>query len=167
MSEEVKNEEQTNTGEDQGRTYSQQEFQAKLDAAIKERLGREKKKFADYDELKAKAAKLDEIEEANKTELQKAQDRIAELEAANEARLAAEKKAQTINDIAKEYRVPDELKALLTADDEDELKAQAELLGSKFAEASTNDGKEPADIDAPKDEMDEFFEQLSEVTRNY
>lgn len=55
--------------------------QDELDRRVGERLARERAKFADYDELKAKAAKLDEVEAANKSELQKAQDAIAERDA--------------------------------------------------------------------------------------
>ena len=48
--------------------------QADIDAAVKDRIKREKEKYADYDDLKAKATKLDEIEENNKTELEKAKE---------------------------------------------------------------------------------------------
>ena len=43
--------------------------QAELDAVVKDRLKREREKYSDYEDLKAKAAKFDEAEEANKTEL--------------------------------------------------------------------------------------------------
>lgn len=52
--------------------------QADLDRIIADRLARDRAKHADYDELKAKAAKLDEIEEAQKSELEKLQDQLAE-----------------------------------------------------------------------------------------
>lgn len=59
------------------------EFQAitsqeQLDSVIKSRLSRERAKYADYDELKQKAARLDELEEESKSELQKAQDSAAQ-----------------------------------------------------------------------------------------
>lgn len=55
--------------------------QADLDRIVGERLAREKAKVPeDYDALKAKAAKYDEAEAANKTELEKAQQRAAEAE---------------------------------------------------------------------------------------
>lgn len=44
-----------------------------VDRVVKERLARERGKYTDYDELKAKAGKLDEIEAANQSELEKAQ----------------------------------------------------------------------------------------------
>lgn len=52
--------------------------QQDLDRIIEQRLARERAKYADYDALKAKAARLDEMEEATKTELQKALDAAAE-----------------------------------------------------------------------------------------
>lgn len=60
---------------------SQEEF----DKRLASRLNRERAKFSDYDELKAKSTKLDELEAANKTELQKLTERAE----------AAEKRAAT------------------------------------------------------------------------
>ena len=56
--------------------------QAELDAIIADRLARHTAKFADYDELKAKVAKVDEADENAKTELQKALDKAAKAELA-------------------------------------------------------------------------------------
>lgn len=131
---------------EQSKTYTQEEFQAKLDAAIKERLSREKKKFADYEDLKAKAAKLDEIEEANKTELEKANDTIAELTKTIEARKSEDERNELVNRIAEEHKVPADYRCFLTANDEDGLVEQAEKLAEKFAEPSFNEGKPQASI---------------------
>ncbi|MFT3971703.1 MAG: hypothetical protein QM695_15865 [Micropruina sp.] len=57
--------------------------QADLDRIIGERVARERAKYGDYGDLKAKAAKFDEVEAASKSELQKAIERAE----------AAEKKA--------------------------------------------------------------------------
>lgn len=46
--------------------------QADVDRIVADRVAREKAKFADYGDLKAKASKLDEIEAASATELDKA-----------------------------------------------------------------------------------------------
>lgn len=59
-----------------GKTFTQ----AEIDRLIEERLQRERKKYSDYDELRAKAEKLDEVEGASKTELQKLAERNAQLE---------------------------------------------------------------------------------------
>jgi hypothetical protein len=55
--------------------------QEDLDRVIGDRLARERAKFGDYDDLKAKAAKFDEVDAASKTELQKLQDAVAERDA--------------------------------------------------------------------------------------
>lgn len=55
--------------------------QEDLDRIIGDRLARERGKFADYDDLKAKAAKFDEVDAASKSELQKLQDAVAERDA--------------------------------------------------------------------------------------
>ena len=49
--------------------------QADLDRSIGERVARERAKYGDYGDLKAKAAKFDEAEAASKSELQKATER--------------------------------------------------------------------------------------------
>jgi len=46
--------------------------QADIDRAVEARLARERGKFKDYDDLKAKAARLDELEGANASDLEKA-----------------------------------------------------------------------------------------------
>lgn len=59
------------------------ETQEQLDAVIRERIERAERKaaeqFADYDQLKEKAARLDELEAANKSELEKANEELARL----------------------------------------------------------------------------------------
>lgn len=71
------------------RTFRQDE----VDRIVQERLARERQKYGDYDELKAAADKLRDLEQANQTELEKAQAKIAELEqtaaAATQARIDA------------------------------------------------------------------------------
>lgn len=58
------------------------ESQEDLDRIIEKRLARERQKFANYDELAERAAKLDEIEQANQSELEKAIQRAEAAEAA-------------------------------------------------------------------------------------
>ena len=60
--------------------------QAELDALIRDRLARERGKYADYDELRAQAERWAEHEEAQKSELQKLQEAAEKAEKAkNEA----------------------------------------------------------------------------------
>lgn len=99
--------------------------QAELDTIVSDRLKREKAKYADYDELQAKAAKYDEQEEAQKSELQKAVERANALA----TELDAIKSANAIRDIrsrvAEETGVPANL---LTATTEEDCKTQAEAI---------------------------------------
>lgn len=62
--------------------------QAEVDRIIAERLARQKAQYADYDELKANAAKWAAAEEAQKSEAQKAQERVAQLERERDEALA-------------------------------------------------------------------------------
>lgn len=55
--------------------------QADLDTIISNQLTQELAKYSDYDTLKTKAAKLDELEEANKSELEKLQAKLTKAEA--------------------------------------------------------------------------------------
>lgn len=60
------------TDDDGGKGFAPPQSQADLDRIINDRLAREKAKFADYGDLKAKASRLDQIEAANATDLEKA-----------------------------------------------------------------------------------------------
>ena len=99
--------------------------QAQLDSIVNKRLEQERAKFGDYAELKAKASKLDEMEEAKKTELQKASEKAAALK----SELDALKKANEIRgireEVAKSMNVPTDL---LTADTKEACEAQAKSL---------------------------------------
>ena len=63
----------SSTEEGQGRTFTQEE----LNAILGERISKEKSKYADYESLKEKAAKFDELEEKNKSALEKANEAAA------------------------------------------------------------------------------------------
>lgn len=69
--------------------------QAELDSIVQDRLKREREKYGDYNALKEKAARLDQIEEDAKTELQKAQERAEKLQ----AELSAIKHTEEIRNI--------------------------------------------------------------------
>ena len=66
--------------------------QADLDRIVQDRINRERTKFADYDDLKTKASKLDELEAANQSELDKI---IARAETAEKAAAEATERART------------------------------------------------------------------------
>lgn len=61
------------TGAADSPSFAPPASQEELDRIITARLNREREKFAGFDDLKAKAAKWDEAEEANRSELEKVQ----------------------------------------------------------------------------------------------
>lgn len=85
-------------------TMTKAQHQAQINAIVADRLARQKAQFGDYDELKNKAAKLDEIEQNAKTELERERD----------ARTKAEKAAAEVAATASKRLAAAELKAALT-----------------------------------------------------
>lgn len=152
----------TPTPEPSKRTFTQEE----VDAVISERLKRERAKYSDYDELKAKADKLNELEEANKSELQKATERATELE----NKLAGLEKANEIRSIrekvAKETGVPASAMSLLTGETEEACKEQAQVILGIAAPnkyPSVPDGGEVQHINNNGSARDQFKEWASQV----
>lgn len=84
------------------RTFTQEQVNAML-ADQKRKLG---EKFGDYDDLKAAASKLAEIEESSKTELQKALDRATAAEERIAAYEAKEQTAKWAAEIVKGSSIP-------------------------------------------------------------
>lgn len=99
--------------------------QAEVDAIVGERLKRDRAKYADYEDMKAKAEKFDQLEEASKSELQKAIERGNALE----TELEALKTANSIRDIrqtvAEKTGVP---ATLLTGETQEECEEQAQKI---------------------------------------
>lgn len=105
--------------------------QADFDRLIGERVSRERAKYGDYADLKAKAAKFDEAEEATKSEIQKAADAKAKAE---QERDAARAEALRLR-IATKHGISDEDADLfLTGKDEATLTKQAERLAGRAAD---------------------------------
>lgn len=130
--------------QEQTQTEEKTFTQAELDAVVKDRLKREREKYADYDAVKAKATKLDEIEAANKSELEKANEKAAKLE----AELNGIKKAAELREMREKIATENNIPAnLLTGATEDECKAQVEsikgLLSANGIPTSVSDGGEP------------------------
>lgn len=119
-----------------GETPAADEFkpitsQQELNTALKDRLDRERAKFKDYDEIKAKAAKLDEIEQANLSELEKANGRITTAESERDTAKAEALRLR----IAVTHGISlDDADLFLTGTDEESLTAQAKRLSDRAAE---------------------------------
>ena len=103
--------------------------QAEMDAIIGERLKRERDKYADYEELKTKAAAYDEAAEAAKSDLEKAVERAEKAEAELSEIKAERKRAEQVAKAAAEHGVDAELLSRMSGDVEENaafLKAQAD-----------------------------------------
>lgn len=125
----AQNEQAPTDGETGGDTSTAKQFtQDEFNRALDERLRRERAKFSDYKDIKAKAERLDEMEQASKSELEKANSRIGELEAERDAA-----KADTLRyQVATRFGISDEdAELFLHGSDEDTLTRQAERLAQR------------------------------------
>lgn len=109
--------------EQEVKTFTQDE----VNTIVQERLFKERKKYEgiDIEALKEKASKFDEMEEANKSELQKANERAIALEAELNNLRSANEIREIRDKVASETNVPANL---LTGSTEEECKAQAEAI---------------------------------------
>lgn len=130
-------EEQEGQQENQGENEKPAEFapitsQEDFDKALSKRLDRERAKFADYDSLREKASKFDEVQEQSKTELQKAQERAE----------AAEKRATEFEQTTLKTRIAAEMGVIpevVSGADEEAMRASAQRVLDWAAQ-----GKKPA-----------------------
>lgn len=147
--------EQANNGtvaEPQGeRTFTQ----AELDEIVKSRVAKERAKYADFETLQAKASKFDEMEEANKSELQKATERAENLQKALDEMTKANSVREIREKIANETSVPANL---LTGDTEEACKAQAESILAFAKPGSYPQVKDAGEVNytPKKTEQDQF-----------
>lgn len=160
MSETVNQDKATGNG-GEPKTFTQDE----LNAIVNDRLKRAGEKYKDYEDLKAKAAKLDELEAAGKTELEKANKKAADLQAQLDG-LKKEKEAAEIRaKVAKDNNIsPD----LLTGDTEEACTAQAKAMLEFFKPSGypdVKDGGEPATQGAGGKTRDQFAAYFNEVMK--
>lgn len=142
------------------RTFTQEE----LDSIVRDRLSREHAKFADYEMLKNKAAKFDELEEKNKTDLQKANDKAAELQKELEKLVTANKLRDIRETVAKKTGVPVDL---ITADTLEACEEQAKTI-LEFAKPNTypnvRDGGEQT-VTGKKTTAEQFADWLNQNSK--
>lgn len=149
-----------NTGNDENqpiggsRTFTQEEFNSLL--AREKRSLRDK--YADYDELKAKAAQLDALKEAEKTDLEKAQDALAAMQkerdeaiAERDARQAEIDHAAAVQKAASEYNVDAALLARMSGDVDENAQFLAEQAKSAQKYPNVRDGGESSSQAITKD----------------
>ena len=156
-------------GNPSGETPAAEEFkpitsQDDLNRIIGERVKRAKP--ADYDDLKKKAAKLDEIEAANQTEAEKAAKRLADLE----AELSTTRRDSLRIKIASANGITDaeDIDLFLTGTDEETLTKQAKRLAERTADRKKShvvpgEGKTPSS-NSGDDGMREFARGLFKRT---
>lgn len=98
--------------------------QADLDRVVSDRLSREREKFGDYDDLKAKATRLAEIESANQSETEKLNGKVGSL--SNENQSLKEENLRLR--VALDKSVPADLIDRLRGKNKEELEADADKL---------------------------------------
>lgn len=152
-----------NQSADDSRQFTQDEFNSLL--AREKRALREK--YSDYDDLKAKAAKLDELEQAQKSDLEKAQDALAQMQkerdeaiAERDARQAEIDHAAAVQKAAIEYKVDAALLARMSGDVDENAQFLAEQAKNAQKYPNVRDGGESAtsitkeEIEAIKDPVE-------------
>lgn len=144
------------------RTYTEAEHKALVEDAISRRF----KKYADYDELKTKAAEADQLKAAQMTDTEKAKAEAEALRAEN-ATLAGTIKARETEAlkqrIASELKVPEGLVPFLTGDTEEEMRANAQTILAAIQAQSTGAAPAPTSTDPAKAvEVDPFLAGLYE-----
>lgn len=133
-------------GTNSGETPAADEFKAittqdELNAVIKDRIDRERAKFSDYKDVKAKATRLDEIEQANQTEAERTAKRIADLE----SELNNTRRDSMRLKIASEHGITDadDIDLFLTGTDEETLTRQAKRLAAREADRKQQGNRAP------------------------
>lgn len=148
-----------NGGKGQG--FTPPATQEELNRIIADRVERARKPFADYDDLKSKAAEFDKLSESKKTSEDKAAERLTALE----AELAKSRGEAIKSRIQAKHGLSDEDADLfLTASDPDGLEAQAKALASKIIDRKKNgpivDAQTGFETDTKLDPMREFSRNL-------
>lgn len=159
VTETVNQENGTESVEIQERTFTQ----AELDEIVKSRVAKERAKYANFEELQQKASKFDEMEEANKTELQKAtekanalQKQLDDMNKANEVRNIRDK-------VANETGVPATL--LMGETEEDCMNFAQNILAYKNSSngyPTVKDGGEVQNLQQKKDVASQFADWFNQ-----
>lgn len=141
--------EQQNEGGGNSSGFTPPATQQELNRIIAERVQRERSKYADYEDLRGKAARLAEIEQANLSEADKAARRIADAEA-EVARVPA-KVADALRDsLVTLGVVPEARKVLLTATDPESLLAQVKAIQDLDADRRRTGNHVPREGNKPR-----------------
>lgn len=111
--------------------------QEDLNKALGDRLNRERAKFSDYEDLKAKADKFSQWEQSQKSEQERLQEQLNQL---TSERDATTRKAERLEVIALEG-IPAEYHELVHGDNPDELAASAKKVKALIGAQETRSNK--------------------------
>lgn len=142
----------TETVDEGQKTFTQED----VNRIVGERLARETAKYADYDSLKDKASKFDQMEEANKTELQKAQEKAANLQSELDGLRKSEEIRQMREKVSAATGVP---VSLITAETEEAATEQANAI-KQYATPTYPKVKDSGEVHSTGDQKtrDQFAE---------
>lgn len=137
--------------------------QAELNAIIQKRIGEVTAKYENYEELKEKALKFDEIEDKAKTDLQKATERADALQKELDSMKKADSVRKIREEVSKSTGVP---MNLLNGDTKEDCEAQAKAIMS-FAKPdaypAVKDGGEVRNTGSGKtrDQFADWFKDIN------
>lgn len=134
-----------------GKTFTQ----ADLDRIVQERLAREQQKFQDYDDLKAKADRLTEIESAAQTDLERVTGERDELK----NKLTPLEQENLRLRVAASKRLPSELVDRLKGGTKEEMEADADALLQLVGGSNPPDFGGGPRQPAPANDMDSLIRQ--------
>jgi len=146
-------------GNNSGDTSAADEFKApasqeELNRIIADRVKRVEAKYADYKDLKTKAAQLDSLSEVSKTEQEKLTDRISKLE----GEIAAKELAASIAEVGRQFSLTEkQMTALKYAPSAEAAREIAEGLSSDSSDRKKNGNVVPSEgtsTKAPANERD-------------
>lgn len=115
--------------------------QEELNRIIADRVSREKAKYADYGDLKAKASKFDELDAASKSELEKAQERAAQAERERDSI-----QAETLRlSVIARHQIPADYHEFVVGSSEEELETKAQKVLKLITDSGKSDPFPKAD----------------------
>lgn len=130
--------------------------QEDVDKVVEGRLDRERKKFANYDELQEKAGKLDTINAEWETKLKTAGDEKSAIE-----KQLGEAKLETVKVKAMhEFGVKDDLAEFINGGDEKTIREQAEKLSKGVGGSSVKIDKNPKPEEKGKSDLSDIRKSL-------
>lgn len=113
--------------------------QTEVDKVVESRLDRQKKQYADYDDLKEKAGKVDSITKDYDDKIKSKDDEIKTLK----GELGKSKLETTKVKLVGEFKLTDELAEFVTGDTEDEMRKRAEKLSKGIGKGGHKINKTP------------------------